>query len=227
MNHNTIIFLDFETGSRNAYKTQPIQLAAVAIHSRRLEIIEGSEFNSLMRPYPDEECDKLGLDCIEDGALKVNGKTREEIEIAPSPKAVWGKFVDYVNSFNYKKSIWTAPICAGFNNNGFDDIIINRLCGYEPYKFGPFDNTFCKQGLFHPINNIDLMKIVFNWFENNQELRSMSMDNLRDYLGMSKENAHDALQDVKDGANVLIKFMKLHRTFSEKVRFKNAFGQKV
>jgi DNA polymerase-3 subunit epsilon len=227
LNHNTIIFLDFETGSRNASKTQPIQLAAVAIHSRRLEIIEGSEFNSLIRPYSDEEAEKLGLDKIEDEALKVNGKTREEIEKAPSPKVVWGKFTDYVNSYNYKKNKWTAPVLAGFNNNGFDDIIIDRLCGREPYKFGPYDTTYCKQSLFHPIHNIDLMKMVFSWFENNQELKSFSMDNLRDYLGMSKDNAHDALQDVKDGANVLIRFLKLHRLYATKVRFKNAFAQKT
>jgi DNA polymerase III epsilon subunit-like protein len=49
------------------------------------------------------------------------------------------------------------------------------------------------------------------------------MDNLRDYLGISKEGAHDALKDVKDCAEVLIRFMKLHRNLADKVKFKDSF----
>ena len=53
------------------------------------------------------------------------------------------------------------------------------------------------------------------------------MDYLREYMGFpqeSKDNAHDALQDVKDTANLLIGFMKLYRKFSPQVKFEKAFA---
>ena len=50
------------------------------------------------------------------------------------------------------------------------------------------------------------------------------MDYLRDYFGISKENAHDALQDVKDTANILTKFLLLQRNLSKKIRFEKAFA---
>ena len=50
------------------------------------------------------------------------------------------------------------------------------------------------------------------------------MDSMRDLFGMSKENAHDALQDVKDTANLMIGFMKLYRRMAPKVKFEKAFA---
>ena len=51
-----------------------------------------------------------------------------------------------------------------------------------------------------------------------------SMDSMRDLFGMSKENAHDALQDVKDTANLMIGFMKLYRRVAPKIKFEKAFA---
>lgn len=223
MNNSVIIMFDFETGSRNAYKTQPIQLAAVAIHPRKMEIIHDSCFNSLIKPYDDAKAIELGLDPLEDEALKINGKTREELALAPEPKIVWKRFCEYVNSFNYKQQKWMAPIPAGFNNNNFDDIIINRLAGSDPYNFGPWDKTWNRNCLFHPIHNIDLMKIVWNWTEMNPDVRSISMDSLRTWMGISKDNAHDALNDVVVCGEMLLKFLKLHRHYVKNVVFENSF----
>jgi hypothetical protein len=50
------------------------------------------------------------------------------------------------------------------------------------------------------------------------------MDSMRERMGLSKENAHDALQDVKDTANILIKFMKTHRTVYRNLKIEKAFA---
>ena len=98
MNYRDIIVFDFETGSRNPYKTQPVQIAAVAIHGRKLTIQPEGYFESLIRPaLDDERAIELGLDPIEDEALAVNGKTRKELAKAPQPKAVWKKFTNFVD----------------------------------------------------------------------------------------------------------------------------------
>lgn len=80
-----------------------------------------------------------------------------------------------------------------------------------------------KSSLFYPRDVLDIMNLIFYWFENNNELKNYTLDNLRDYLGISKEGAHDALKDVNDTAAITIRFLKLHRNLSQKVKFKGSF----
>ena len=221
MNYKDIIVFDFETGSRNPHKTQPVQIAAVAIHGRKLTIQPGGDFESLIRPeLDDEKAIEMGVDPIEDEALAVNGKTREELAKAPSAKTVWKKFANFVNKYNWKKTPYFAPIPAGYNIIGFDLPIVQRLCE----QHGPVDKKTGKQTLFNKIHKIDMLDTVWMWMENNPDIKSLSMDSMRDLLGMSKENAHDAMQDVKDTANLMIAFMKLHRRIAPKVKFEKAFA---
>ena len=221
MNYKDIIVFDFETGSRNPHKTQQVQIAAVAIHGRKLTIQPGGYFESLIRPeLDDEKAIEMGVDPIEDEALAVNGKTREELAKAPSAKTVWKKFANFVNKYNWKKTPYFAPIPAGYNIIGFDLPIVQRLCE----QHGPVDKKTGKQTLFNKIHKIDMLDTVWMWMENNPDIKSLSMDSMRDLLGMSKENAHDAMQDVKDTANLMIAFMKLHRRIAPKVKFEKAFA---
>jgi DNA polymerase III epsilon subunit-like protein len=50
------------------------------------------------------------------------------------------------------------------------------------------------------------------------------MDTLRERMGLSKENAHDALQDVKDTANIFIKLLKTHRAVYQNIELDKAFA---
>jgi exonuclease I len=68
------------------------------------------------------------------------------------------------------------------------------------------------------------MDNVFLWTEGDPSVRSISMDSLRQRMGLSKENAHDALQDVKDEANIFIKLLKTHRSVYQNITFENAFA---
>ena len=40
---------------------------------------------------------------------------------------------------------------------------------------------------------------------------------------IDSDNAHDALKDVTDCANILIRFLKLHKNLAERIQFKNCF----
>lgn len=222
MNYNDIIVFDFETTSRDSNRTQPVQLAALIIHGRKLEIKQGSEFQSLIKPVFDEtECQKLNIDPLEDGAVAIHGKTKELLEGAPSLKAVWSNFTDYVNEHNYKKTQWNAPVPAGYNIRNFDIPIVNRICGSEPYKYGPVDKTG-KSSLFHPINMIDAMDQSFLLFENDKTVSSLSADNLiRKKMGYDKGTAHDAMSDVIMTAEYLIKIMKWIRQKTYYTKFDN------
>lgn len=218
MNRDIICF-DFETGGRDANTCQPTQIAAIALDGRNLKL-KGT-FNSEIRAeVDDEKAIAAGLGPIEEGALKVTGKTREEIAKAPQLKTVWKKFTAFVDKYNWKGTPFFAPIPAGFNIIGYDMKIINRLCK----EFGPWDEKRGEQQLFSKVYKIDVMDNVWMWTEGDPSVKSISMDSLRERMGLSSENAHDALQDVKDTANIMIKFMKTHRAVYRNLKIDKAFA---
>jgi DNA polymerase III epsilon subunit-like protein len=217
-NRDYIIF-DFETGSRNPHKTQPTQIAAIALDGRSLTV--KGQFNSEIKPiFDDEKAKAAGFDPVQDEALKITKKTREQLELAPSLKSVWTKFTKFVDQYNWKGDPYYNPIPVGFNILGFDMHIINRLCK----EFGPWDKEREQQKLFSRVYKIDIMDSIFAWTESDPSVRSISMDSLRERMGLSFDNAHDALQDVKDEANIFIKLMKTHRAVYQNMNFDKAFA---
>ena len=98
MSYRDYIVFDFETGSRNPQKTQPTQIAALALDGRNFKL-KGT-FNSEIRPIlDDEKAMEMGFDPLEDEALRITGKNREDLANAPMPKTVWKKFVNFVNLY--------------------------------------------------------------------------------------------------------------------------------
>lgn len=217
-NRDYIIF-DFETCSRNPHKTQPTQIAALALDGRSFTV--KGQFNSEIQPiFDDEKAISLGLDPVQDEALKVTKKTREQLAQAPSLKSVWNKFTKFVSQYNWKGDAFFNPIPVGFNIIGFDMIIINRLCK----ELGPWDSEREQQKLFSKVYKFDIMDSIFAWTESDPNIKSISMDALRERMGLSTDNAHDALQDVKDEANIFIKLMKTHRAVYQNMNFDKAFA---
>lgn len=232
MNYNYLCFLDFETGSKVAYTTQPTQLTAVMIDPRKLTLVDGGVFNSYIEPILDtDKCKQFGIGEIEQEALDVTKISLETLKKAPPLKVVWANFSSFISQFNPKRDKWNAPILCGYNNDNFDNVIINRICGgnrlgeKEPYGFGPWDDVYHRNSLFHPIHCIDLMKLVWYWFENERDMKSMSFDTIRSYLGIDKDGAHNALIDSLQGAKLLIKFLRFSRKVYPTVNFKGSFAK--
>jgi DNA polymerase III epsilon subunit-like protein len=226
-NYQKICVFDMETDGSNPDVCSPVQIAAVIIDPLRLEIIQDSEFNVTIKPEKLEEDDSYTYsdsDILEFHS-KVRGCTKDDIlttwkEYTPQNQS-WKLFLSYLEKYHIrsdKRSCFTAPIAAGYNINRFDLRIVDRLS--KKY------NNLNKEGrssLFYPRDVIDVMNVIFYWFESNNELKNYTLDNLRDYLGLSKEGAHDALKDVKDTAEILIRFLRLHRNLGKKVKFKGSF----
>lgn len=228
MNYRDYIVYDLETTSATPHTTQPVQIAAVMVHGRKLEIIPGSEFQSLIAIVEDEdECKRLGIDPLEDGAVAVHGKTKEILATAPPLASVWKNFTDYVNGYNYKGTNWTAPISVGYNIGGFDSKIIDRICCKAPYGFGPIDKKRGEQDLFNRIHSIDMLDFMFCLFENNKDVNSLSADNLiRNYLGYDKGKGHDAMEDVIMTAELFCRTQKMLRAVAAKKEFKGSMRTK-
>lgn len=213
MNYNNICVFDFETGSRNKYKCQPTQIAALMLNPRTLQIIPGSVFNSEIRPIlDDDEAIAAGLDPLDDEALNLTHKTREGLSKAPLLKNVWQDFVNYVKSYT-KGNAFNAPVRCGYNICNFDNYIIDRLC----QQYDLWDETWQTQKLFNPIHNIDIMHFIWAITENKRinSQNSIAFDKVREWLGMPTDNTHDALVDIIDTSELAIRFIKLNRHIVE------------
>jgi DNA polymerase III epsilon subunit-like protein len=226
-----ICVFDFETDGSDPNTCSPVQLSAIMIDPIKLEIIEDSEFNVFCKPEVMESNNDYHYETdIIDFHARVKGCSQEDIykqwKEYPSQQIAWSSFVSYLEKYHCanrkKKSVFSAPIAAGYNINRFDLKIINRLS----YKYKNIENKENISSLFYPRDVIDIMNLIFYWFESS-ELKSYSLDNIREYLGIDKTGAHDALKDVKDCANILIRFLKLHRKLFKKVTFKGSFANGI
>lgn len=215
INTTTICYYDFETNSVNKHTTQPLSLAAVAICPRKLEIIPNSMFSAFIKPLDDDEAIKKGLDPTSKSALAVNKIVLADLKDCANEGTVWRSFADWTYQYNPKKDSWGAMISAGFNIDNFDRFIVDRLCK----TYGFWNDKRNEQKVFNPIQSIDLKNITWLINENNPEIERNSFDAIRDWLGLSKDNAHSAEIDVLQGAEVLCRCMRFIRTWSSKTKF--------
>jgi len=219
INDKPLICFDFETTSAKAVGSTEnpstcgiTQIAAVVIHGRRLEII--GEFNRDNIKWHED-------DDISDEAFKVTRKDKAFIEKnGYCPKQAWAEFTSFVHEFNPKRSVWGAPIPCGYNINGFDMPLLEKYC----QKYGPIDNKSGRGCLVSNYMQFDVLNHLFWWFESNAALPNMKLDTLRDYFGMDKEGAHDALVDVTQTAQIAIKLLRLYRDLHKKIKFAGAFA---
>lgn len=227
---NKICVFDFETDGSDPSVCSPVQLSAVMVDSKRLEIIPDSYFNVYLKPDRIENAtEKVTSALYDDSDIlewhgKVKGIDKETVfdqwTKYPEQKHSWSQFIAYLDNYHSggKKSQFTAPKPSGYNIIRFDMKIIQRLS----QKYGNV-NKENHTNIFHPRDSIDIMNIAWLWFENNSDIKSLSLDNLRSYLGISGENAHDAKKDVSDCADILIRFLRLHRKLAKKIQFRGAF----
>lgn len=226
-NNLYICVFDYETDDAVPETTEPVQLAAVMLDPITLDFVKGSEFNVGMRPadIDDEDYFDKHKQCIEWHA-KNHKTTAEKIfenwKENPPQEQGHNHFVEYLLKYNKnqsRKTVWNAPIAAGTNIRNFDLPILQRMCT----RFGTVDKNG-DQKLFFPRDQVDIKDLTFYWFESLPEPENYKMDTLRKFFGMKVDGvAHDALQDVMDEGQIIQRFMRLHRHFASKVKFKGSF----
>jgi DNA polymerase III epsilon subunit-like protein len=211
MNNNDYICFDFETGGKDRDTAALLQIAAVQIHQRKLT--KGKTFYApIIKPEP-------GF-VVEDEALEINKIKRADLENAPPLKQVWADFTMYLNSFNFKKQSFTAPIAVGYNIRGYDLPIVERVCKVH----GPLNNKTGRQNLFNDFFVYDIMEDIQRINENTNELPNIKFDTVREWLGIPKIGAHNAQVDVEQESDVFIRLLRLYREFFPRVKFKGSFN---
>jgi DNA polymerase III epsilon subunit-like protein len=213
-----IVVYDFETSDKVAETCHPLQIAAVAIERKTLEIVpqeDGGLFKSYMRPpISDEEI--LDANVIKEDALRVNHIKREDIAGFPAEKVVWNNFSDWMKQWRASNNKWHFPIRAGYNIINFDDVITRRL-----------NETYNTKWFFHPRDFCDLISMTWGWQESNPEVESISWDNIKKHLGMSGQDgqAHTADADCLSCARYLVRLLSYQRLHGKRQNFfKDAFA---
>lgn len=159
---------------------------------------------------------------LDENALRVNKKTKEELMKAPDQKLVWNQFIDWVHKFNKDGSKYNAPIACGKNIRGFDLLFVDELNKKHSSKKE-------KTVLFSTRTQLDLEDFLWHWFEQSNVLINpktkkpdFKMDTVRPYFGLSTEGAHSAMVDVVQTGALIMKFLKLYRTLNTKICFKDS-----
>ena len=226
MNHRWIIVYDFETDSADCNVANPVELAAVAIHPRTLEIKTDDVFKVTIKPplIDKEEYFTDGVQkTIEWHATTRACKTEDIVSTwknGLNQKIAMKNFMSFVNKYHIEKDparkiYYTEPLYSGYNVDGFDDIIMKRMCDEHKLKY-PFAKT----------GNIDLIHIINYWFENLPEPENRKLDTVKAFLGLeSYGQAHEALSDVIDTAKILTRFLKFARRQATVDKFKGSFTQ--
>lgn len=197
----------------------------MAIDAKKLTIKPNGFFNSLMRPlyFDDEEAKANGYDELQPKALEITGLSREVLAEAPLAQSVWKNFGLWTDQFTVGSGDWGRPILCGYNINNYDLYIVDRLC----QMYGPYNEKEERQSLFHPVHRMDVMNDIWRWtyFQKINPSNSISMDNVRKWLGILEDKAHNAAKDVLDTTFMLIKFMSLYQAMSPKIKFKDSFAK--
>lgn len=175
------------------------------INRNTLNIIRGSEFQIFMKPE--------NMDAMEDDALRVTNMTREQIATFPETAVVFPTFINWINKYNKggAGNVYTAPIPMGMNIDGYDMKILDRYC--KKYKIA-WDEERQQQKALSQVYSYDLLKHLWFWFESVQDLDKLKLTHVLEYMGAAKERietAHDAMVDVKNTADIIIRIFKMQR----------------
>lgn len=216
--NNNIIIYDYETGDKNQYTTEPLEVAAICADINTLEIKKDCDgnvllFHTLIKP--------TDWSLVKDEALAKNKITRQEIEEnGVNQEFFFNQFSGFCRQFAKSDKKWDQPYAAGFNIQKFDNVITERLC--QKYNYLDKDNDSL---IFHPFHFFDLAHIARMYFAWNDDLSSYSLDSLREYFGISKEGSHRADKDVMDTWLILKRFIAYFKQASPKMlpKFKGAF----
>lgn len=173
------IFYDVETTGLKSNQHSIVQLAGlVEVDDQVVE-----EFDILMAPHP-----KAKLDPV---ALRINGRTEEEIKGYPAMADGFCKFLNMVRKYvdPYDKN--TRAHLAGYNNRRFDDEFLGKL--FDLNKNGAFMAFFFS-------DTLDVLPLASEYLlDRRTDMPSFKLKRVALELGLvfDKDGLHDAMFDAR------------------------------
>lgn len=171
------LFVDCETTGTDPKKHALIQMAGALFIERQMV----EQFNLTIKPFPEDQ--------IEDEALKVNGRTREELGAFRPPREVYQMFVEMLGKHCDKFNKLDKIHMVGYNADFDADFIREwfRKCG----------DVYFGSWFWFPI--LDVSKLAgLRLMQRRAALPNFKLMTVAQHLGVNLEgDAHDALYDVR------------------------------
>lgn len=199
-----------------------VQIAAVPVDLRNLDILSDEIFNIDVRPddIEAEGYTEAHASTIDWHSKQQNVSSEEVLNrwrAGVPEKDAWEEFYKYVKGYSKGGKFDQAPIAGGQNIRGFDLPITERF-NLKHSKRIPF----AKREVF------DLMDMSSVWFMfSSDRPKSISLDSLRDFFGISKIGAHDAKKDVVDCALLIKKFLTIYEKIAPRLAWRPEVPQNV
>lgn len=214
--NNNYVCLDIESSSRDPYSTQILELAAIVYDCNTLLEKENGRFHTLVKP--------TDWEAVEEGALKVNNLTKEELAEAPENHIVFDQFRSFLLQFQKDNKAWSGLIPCGQNIKSFDMIILELWAR----KYNYVD----KQGrakLLHPFHLFDLSDIIRLFFHHCDDLSGYGLDDVAEFMGIKRTVSHRALADVETTWIILKRYLEFFRRFSPSQikKFRGCFNETI
>lgn len=218
MNRNRyLIVFDYETdwSPDKIDVLSIVQIAAVPVDLRNLDILSGEIFNIDVRP---DDLDVEGYSEAHASTIDWHAKQQrcssEEIlsrwRAGTPEKDAWEEFVKYVKGYAKGGSFDQSPIAGGQNIRGFDLPITER-----------YNAKYKKRVPFSKREVFDLMDFSASWFMfSTDRPKSMSLGSLRDFFNIDKVGSHDAKKDVLDCSLLIKKFLTIHEQIAPRIQWR-------
>ncbi|MGL4392666.1 MAG: 3'-5' exonuclease [Fusobacteriaceae bacterium] len=180
-----ILYLDTETTGLTE-KSAVVQISGII----EIDGVEKEEFNFYIAPHPDA--------IINDEALKIQGRTLEEIQNFESPAEIFQKLLEifdkYINKFDKEDKF----IIAGYNVD-FDIKMLNSF-----FKRNGSNYFFSYIGI-----KLDpLYLLSYFYLKGKLELKQKNkLEDWCEYFGI-EINAHDSLEDIRATQKLIKKLME-------------------
>jgi DNA polymerase III epsilon subunit-like protein len=208
-----VIVFDYETDHLDTNLANPVQIGAVAIDLRNLEIDANSEFNVIVCPDDIDKDDYLERHSSTIAFhAKLNSCSNDEVmdnwkKNGISERVAWNEFINYCKDYQIGSSYKNIPIAAGQNIRKFDLPITENLVSKYNTRY-----PFARREVF------DLLDMTPLWFMfSKSPPPNLKLETVGKYFGLDVTGAHDALFDVKLTAQLIVKFLKLYQNVTAKV----------
>ncbi len=173
------LFFDVETSGTDDKKNGILQLAGMIEIGER----KGAVFDFKMKPFADQ--------IIEDGALKVNEFTRDEIKNFKDPVECYNTFLEIIGSYVSRFDKKDKYTLVGYNSR-FDDGFLRewfKQCGADKYTYGSH---------FHwpAIDVSNMVAVKYRKFRSMfSDFKLMTVAKILK-IDVDESRAHDAMYDI-------------------------------
>lgn len=164
-----LLYLDVETTGLDSRLNDVIQLACIPV----INGVEQKHFN--------EFCQPLNYETVEQGAIDAHGITVQKMKTFQPQSEMIKSFVAYLKQFNCNF------VMAGFNIN-FDRKFLGAL--FQKHGFNEEYREFFSNNVHDVYTRAKLLK-------SQKKIASAKLGVVAEYLGVTLDNAHDALNDIR------------------------------